>query len=123
MFRKGAGPSPPAFPWLVSDCPAAPVRLLEEIGCSWLAPFSNESKLGLGARPVAQVTRREIRFWIRRFLKIKNAIAPVASRRSVTMAATAPPERPCDLFTPPTEPARTESVGEVIAAIEESAMS
>jgi hypothetical protein len=121
MFRKGAWPSPPAFPWFVGDCPAAPVGLLEEIGCSWLAPFSNASKLGLGARPVAQVTRRAIRFWIRRFLKIKNAIAHAASRTSVMMAATAPPERPGDFFAPPTEPARTESVGEVIAAIEEPA--
>jgi hypothetical protein len=84
------------------------VGSFEEVGWTWLAPFSNESKLALDASPVVQVTRRAIRFWIRRFLRTKNANAHNASTTIMTAAAMAPPEIPDDLFEPP-EPSRTRS--------------
>lgn len=41
---------------------------------------------------MVQVTRRATRFWIRYLLKTKNATAHDASRRTMTIAAIAPPE-------------------------------
>lgn len=79
-----------------------------------LGPFSNESKLGLCDRPAVQVTRRAIRFWIRRYLETKNANAHNASRRTMTMTAMNPPETPCDFFVPLPELVKTESGGDVI---------
>jgi hypothetical protein len=113
MVRAGAWATPCASP-TTGGRPAVADGNCEEMGSTWVMPFSNDERaLRRDPRPAVQVRRRALRFRIRVTLKRSNTAVMNARRRITTMAAMTPDDGPEDVLSP----ARTEFVVAVISGV------